>query len=47
MGNILSGAQARLIFFGGAWRAADAFHSNSWHTSAAVVPLSKVGRHAF
>lgn len=45
MGNSLSGAHARLIFTGRAWRAADFYNFNAWPAPGDVSPLSKEGAH--
>ena len=45
MGNSLSGAQARLIISGSAWRAAHIFHFDAWPTPDDVAPLSQEGAH--
>jgi len=45
MGNFLSGAQARLIFTSGAWRAASFVNSSLWLVNGDVVLLWKEGGH--
>ncbi len=46
MGNFLSGAQARLILIGGAWRAAALLNSDRRYPNGDLVLLSKESRHA-
>ena len=46
MGNILSGGKGRLIYRGGAWRAADSVISGLWRLHEEAVSFAKGGGHA-